>query len=933
MSSPTDFLKTLFRLYEHYVGEPDSKKDVYGYWLFVFGFMVGALAVLLYVVNFEATEAQSSAEFFVNRIVGVLGSIGLTVGLFGLVLMLPVRRRAIQASVVGLFVALVGTLSFGLVYPDHWRGLGSGPDYTIEVLVLYTAGIGIIAGVTALVPVVTGQKAKYVPEEGATDDPPVLTGEALDGAQFAVFRDAEGDWRWHILHLEALAASQSSALTRPDAEAGIERVKSQIGSAGLMELTTSAFRLYETRDGEWQWTLVRDDGSVVARCGGPFTERDGAERSVSFLKDRGPVADVIEIEDAAFNYYQERDRWHWQLLDDERYPLAVSPTGYASKADAESGAETFVNEFDDARVLSMDHLAVELLEESGAWSWRFVDTDDEEIARASTAYDSRRAAEDAVEALLPSLEESAVTVADEPTYELYTSGHEWRWRLVGENNRVVARNPDAASSYREIEETTERFASNARTAGVFEIEEAAYETYPVADHWRWRLVTDDREVVAASTEPHEEAATAADAIERMREQASEADLIEFENAAFQVYEADTGEWRWRLIDEDGNVLADSGAEHSSKGEAAEAMMTLKEQAPDAELLEIDTAAFELYVDDGDWGWRLIDDAGKLVAEDPASHPTRGAARAAMNRLVDHLDSEIRTMDEAAFQTYVDDDGDWRWRFVLPTGDVVAESEDAYSIRDELNDGLDRIRETAATGTTSRIGDVFVQVHGSESMRWRILNRDRQVVATSDVSYDDRSAVMAAIDDLTTHAADAPIFQIEDALIRLTNGSDWSWELVDPDREQLATAGSSVDSRAEATEVVDDVRRLAPLADRVDFDVASFELVSRADGWSWRLIDEDGEIVASCVETFETPDGAHASLEDVRGLITDASILEIDGVSFELHDSEAGWAWRLVDEHGEPMSESTKTYESRTEAREAMTAVKVHAPDGWIEFTE
>ncbi|WP_049907019.1 YegP family protein [Halovivax asiaticus] len=932
MSSIRNFSDKLLRLYEHYVGEPESVKDAYGYWLFVAGFILGGIAVILYIVNFGATEPHSDAEFLINRVVGIVGSIGAILGLFGLVLMLPVRKRAVQASAVGVVIALIGTATFGIAYPDHWRKLGDGPDYTIQVLGLYAVGLGIIAGVTALVPVITGRKGKYVSEEGATDDPPVLTGDAMEGAQFAVFRDENDDWSWHVLHLEALAASQESALTRPDAQADIEEVKSQIGSAGLMELTTSAFRLYETRDGQWEWTLVRDDGSVVARCGDPFETRDGAEESVSFLKDRGPVAGVIEIDDAAFNYYESRDRWHWQLLDGDREPLAVSPTGYTSKADAKAGSSAFVDHFEDARLLAMEHVAIELIDESGGWYWRFVGTDDEEIGRSERAYETRRDAEEAIEALLESFDEMAVTVSGEPTYELYSSGEEWRWRLVGYDEQIVARNPNSAERYDEMERTTDLFANNVEDADVFEIDGALYERYKTDGHWRWRLVDEDRNVVAASTEPHDSAEDAADAIERMQNQASEAELIEFENSAFQVYEADTGEWRWRLIDEDGNVLADSGAEHGSKSEAAEAMMTLKEQAPDAELLEIETAAFELFVDDGEWGWRLIDDGGKLIAEDPNSHPNRQAAKQAMDQLVENIDTESQTMEHAAFQTYVDED-EWFWRFVMPDGTVVAESEESAPTQDEIVEGIDRIRDVASTADRSQIDELFVQLAGSGSWHWRLLDRDREIIATSQVTYDSRQAVETAIDELVAKAPDAPIFHVETALIRLTNGDGWTWDLVDQDRDVLATAGTTVDDESEAMDVVDEIRRLAPAAGQVDFDVASYEFISDEEGWSWRLIDEDGQVVAKCIESFETMDGAETSVEQIRDVIPKASILEIDGVSFELHYDDDGWIWQLVDEHGEPMSESTKTYESRTEARDAMTNVKVHAPDGWIEFTE
>ncbi|MFP8955987.1 DUF1508 domain-containing protein [Natrialbaceae archaeon A-CW3] len=957
MSALRDFHQNLFRLYEHYVGEPDSKTDVYGFWFFIAGYFIGAIGLLAFVVGYAGGDA-----FDQIRASGVAAAIGLALCLFGIVLLLPVRTRGIQASVVGLVIALAGAIAFGFVYPTHWRGYGM--ELTVEVVTLYAVGIGIIAGVTALVPIITGRKGMFVREQGESEDPPIMTGDSLEGAQFAVFRDEAGDWKWHVLHLEALAESEGSTVTRPETQTSIEKVKSQIGSAGLMELTTSAFRLHEDREGTWQWTLARDDGSVVGTCASQFDRRDDAEQSVSFLKDRGPAADVIEIDGAAFTYTERRDQWFWQLLDDDRQPLAESQDGYRSMEGAETAAQTFAERFHRARLLDIEHVGVELETLDGEWSWRFVDETDEELAQATSTFDTKRAAEEAVEAILAELGSAAVTVASEPTYECYEADGGWRWRLVDGNEHVVATTPDTLEGYEATEEETGRFADSVTSADVVEIEDAEYEIFPTerptaadggelqpvtdddgdaseateptpTQDWHWRLVTEDRDIVAASTEAHTDEETAGEAIERVRQQASEADLIEFENAAFQVYEADSGEWRWRLIDEDGNVLADSGEEHTSRGDAAEAMMTLKEQAPDAELLEIDTAAFEIFVnEDDEWGWRLIDEAGKLVAEDPAVHPTRSAAKQAMERLLTHLDSNVRTMDDAIFQTYAEDD--WHWRFVLPTGETVAVDAASSSTRDELERSIDGIREAAETGQCTAIGDVSIQLYGSGNgeWRWRLLDRDRTVVTDASRSYDSNPIVETAIKGLKAHAADAPIFAIDEAAIRMTNDGGWSWELIDRERTVYAGAVDSRSSKADTMADVEEVRRLAPIAGRVDFDVASFELFAAEDDrWRWRLIDENGQTVATGSEGHPSSDAAHEALDAVRTIIENASILEIDSVSFELHRSEDRWVWRLIDTYGEVLAESTQSYEHRTDAREAMMAVKEHAPEGWITFTD
>ncbi|WP_306052382.1 YegP family protein [Natronococcus wangiae] len=962
MSSISDFHRNLYRLYEHYVGEPDSRKDVYGYWLFILGYIVGSAGVFTFVVGYAVVDGSTTEDTLI-RVAGVAAATGLALCLFGIGLMLPVRKRGIQASVVGLFISLAGVASYGALYPANWRERGMGMD--AEVIAVYTTGIAIIAGVTALVPVVTGRKGMFVEEEGSSEDPAILTGDTAEGAQFAVFRDENGDWKWHVLHLTALAEGTDSAVTQPETREQIERVRSKISSAGLMELTTSAFRLYEDRDGSWQWTLARDDGSVVGACAREFDERDAAEKSVSFLKDRGPEADVIEIETAAFTYTEHRDRWRWRLVDDDRTPLASSESDYPSRDGAEEAARTFAERFDRARLLDIEHVGVELYEREDGWAWRLIDDGDDVVTTCTDEFDSRREAEEAVEALLSELESASITVAGEPTYEHYRSGEECRWRLVDENEHVIGRTPEGSSNRTDVELESERFSERALEADVVEIEDAEYEVYPAgetdgtndslpvtaaretgatgsggdetaaddATDWHWRLVTEDRDIVAASTEAHANAEAASEAIRRVRDQASEADLIEFEEAAFQVYEADSGEWRWRLIDEDGNVLADSGEEHTSRGDAAEAMMTLKEQAPDAELLEIETAAFELFVNEHDeWGWRLIDEAGKLVAEDPATHPTRGAARQAMNRLLEHLESGVRTMERAVFQTYAAEE--WHWRFVLPTGETVAIDDGSYSTRDELVESLGDVRTAADVAQGYTIGDVTVQLYDSGEWHWRLLDRDREEIADTDDSYPDQRGAQNAVRALTANVTDAPIFSIEEAAIRVDGGDDWSWELVDRDREVLAGAADPVDTREDVLSTIDDVRQLAPMAGTVDFDVASFELAAtEEDRWRWRLIDEDGRTVASGSENYATRAAARDALADVRELIERASILEIDSVSFELHTAEGGWVWQLVDEYGSTMAESTRTYETRTDAREAMNDVKAHAPDGWITFTE
>jgi uncharacterized protein YegP (UPF0339 family) len=927
---------SLFRLYEQYVGEADSAKDVYGYWVFIVGYLSGMLGTLIYILG----PAQASGQQFLLREISItIAAGGLAVALFGIVLLLPVRQRGIQTSVVALAVALGGVTWFVLAYPQSWAPNQGNP----AVMAVYAIGCGGLAGITALVPVLTGERAMLVETEGITEHPDIMLGEAMEDAMFAVHRDDFGDWTWNVVHEEAMAAATGSARTRPDAEEAIDALKEQIGNARLLEITTAAFRLYENAEDGWRWMLMRDDGSVVAESRNEFVGRDGAEDDVSFLKDRAPTAEVVEIEGAAFSYQQDDDGWHWELLDDERQALASGVAAANSRSSAVDEAERAGDLLGEGRTIVLESFGAELYEASDGWRWRVIDDEQRELVTSRSAYDGRRSAEAAAERVLDDFADAGTTVAGDPTFEVFEDGGAWEWRLVDDGDDVIARHAEPLADQSSAQRDALALQDGAVDADVVDVDGAAYETYPMGstaedEEWHWRLITEDRSVVADSTEPHDSDEAAREGIERVRSQAAEADLIEFEEAAFQVYEADSGEWRWRLIDEDGAVMADSGAEHESRGEAAEAMMTLKEKAPDADIIEIDTAAFELFRDEGrgGWGWRLIDEAGKLIAEAPHVHDSRSSAREAMDELTADLHADVRTMDAPAFQTYTDGE-DWRWRFVLPEDRTVAASAGAHPTRDDLHQSVEELREDATVASVFTVGELSVQLAETDEWRFRLLDRDRDVLADGEQSYETEDAVRSVVDDLRSDAADAPVF-VQDAAIWVTRSdAGWQWELLSADRESFASGRDARRSSSEVVEQVERVQRLAPAAGEVDFGVASFEVYPEEEGeapsWRWRLLDDGRTVVTEGATSYPSERAAREALDDVRELIGGASILEIDSAAFELHAADGGWRWKLVDDNGDPMATSTQVYGTRVEAREAMNTVKDTAPDGWVNFAE
>jgi len=917
----------MFRLYERYVGEPDSEKDVYGYWLFIAGYLVSFVGIGLFLSGLP--NQGPGVNVFYWRLSVTLATVGLPLAMLGIVLLLPVRWRGVQVTLAGAGISGLGVLGFIYAYPEHWR---SGMDYTSQIVAVYTVGIAIMAGVAVLVPVVTGKQGMFVEDEllNLADQPPVMTGEATGGTLFSVFRTPEKDWTWRAIQQDAVADSTQATGSRTAARESVQEVRELVGQAGLLEITTAAFRLYENDD-EWRWVLMQEDGGVLAESGSTYDQRDGVEDSVSFTKDSAPNAPLIEIDGAAIDYYREGDDWRWRLIDEDRQSLATDVGPASDRDDAEAAVGQMQSLLPDARVLALETVGAELYEEDGSWRWRIIDADDESLAESTASFDARRLAESSVDSLLDGLADGTVVDRERSGYEVYADGNTWDWRLLDADNDVIARNHDTADDAEPLQRDAEEMARTADDADVVSIDGADYEIYPTDDGWDWRFVTEDRTVVADREGGYEDPEEARDVIETVREQASEADLIEFETAAFQQYQTDDDSWRWRLIDEGGAVLADSGQAYDSKAGAGEAMQTLKDTAPDADILEIETAAFELIRTDGDsWRWRLIDEGGYLVAEGASKHPSRQAAREAMDLLVDlSPDADVREMADPIFQVYADED-DYSWRYVTADNDVIADGTDPQGTRDDATAHVGEVRAAASQAPVDVVQSYAIELSESDDWAWRVYDTARDEVAASTRTYDGRQAAVDDVDTLRRNADAAPIFEIETAAIRQTKENDgYGWVLIDDERETYARSETTYRTPAALHDAVERLQQLAPDAAAVNFDDAGFELFDDGDGWRWRLLDENERAIAVGATPYDTRDEARDRVEEIRDLVAGASVLEIDDPAFELHYQDDGWIWRLVDSDGNSLAQSIQVYPTRQEARDAMQTLKEQAPEGHL----
>ncbi|WP_142986094.1 HVO_2922 family protein [Halorubrum cibi] len=128
---------------------------------------------------------------------------------------------------------------------------------------------------------------------------------------------------------------------------------------------------------------------------------------------------------------------------------------------------------------------------------------------------------------------------------------------------------------------------------------ATFEVYgDAADDWRWRLVHDNGNIIADGGEGYSDRRDAENGIESVKRNAPGAHVVDLKNeeeppeeggsnATFEVFEDQGGKRRWRLVHDNGNVIADGGQGYASKRNAVGGLRSVKENAPGAAVEEVD----------------------------------------------------------------------------------------------------------------------------------------------------------------------------------------------------------------------------------------------------------------------------------------------------------------------------------------------------------
>ncbi|MDZ7745218.1 MAG: DUF1508 domain-containing protein [Halobacteriales archaeon] len=301
------------------------------------------------------------------------------------------------------------------------------------------------------------------------------------------------------------------------------------------------------------------------------------------------------------------------------------------------------------------------------------------------------------------------------TFDVYRDkAGKWRWRLVHKNGNIVATSGESYASDRNARRGMRSVKRNALGAATV-----------------WQREADPEPLVdPVASDPQ---------------------------ASFELYRDDSDEYRWRLRHDNGNTIAAATRGFSDKRAAREGVESVQASIAPAEYLTFDPAGIEVYGDEGgDYRWRLVHRNGNILADSAEGYSSRSNARRAADRFQEVAGGEVG--DSSQFETYEDAAGEHRWRLIHRNGNILADSGEGYSSASERDEGVDRVRQYAPDANRLTVGVATVEVYEDEGgdFRWRLRHRNGTILATSGEGYSGRSNAVEAINGVKRHAPNAPV---------------------------------------------------------------------------------------------------------------------------------------------------------------------------------
>jgi len=358
----------------------------------------------------------------------------------------------------------------------------------------------------------------------------------------------------------------------------------------------------------------------------------------------------------------------------------------------------------------------------------------EELSETESALEAARA-------------ETAALRGSKARFELFEdAGGKPRWRLRHRNGNVIATAGQGYSSRGKAQKGLHSVRRNALGAGILRIETPVAEAEAIA--------VDDGPEPADAADPNVAVPSDDEAIAS--------------KATFELFEDAGGEWRWRLRHDNGNIISDSGEGYASKSNAKRALGRVREHVAAADYLRVDPTAFEVFRNaGGEWRWRLIHENGNVLADSGEGYSSRSKARQGLDSVQsnaaeaaleavgdDGVAGDADGNPNATFELYEDAAEEYRWRLRHRNGNIIADSGEGYASESNARDAIGRVREYAPDADVLEVGNAAFEIYedAADEWRWRLRHRNENIIADSGEGYASRSN---AVEGVTGVKANAP----------------------------------------------------------------------------------------------------------------------------------------------------------------------------------
>ena len=528
------------------MGAASTAFEVTGYWLFLAGFAVGLVGVVAYFLTPAATTGRSVGY--------ALAALAPALTLAGAVLQFPLRKTARHLTGLGVIITFAVAAWFLIVFPEGW----STETGNTGIIVAYLIGLGIVGAAGALVPRVTKSEMADTEQAEAGLEETRIEKERTE----AELEETRAEKERTEAELDDVLAERDQAEAElEEVQAEKERIEAELGeleearsdeaflAAQLESLRSSQsqFELYEDRGGQWRWRLRHRNGNLIAGSGEGYTRQHDAQNGMQAVRRDAVGASVVVVE------------------SEDELPAEASEDEFVSSDTTESRAE--FESYEDA---------------GGEYRWRLQHENGNIIATSGAAYTSSDGVESAIEGVREYAGPAEYLQADPRAIEVYADeAGEWRWRLVHRNGTILATSSEGYADRGGARRAIDRLREGIDGMIIEVFEDSAEE-------FRWRLLGGNGEIGAVSGRGYATEDEAEEAVENVRRDMPEADLLDIGEAVFEVYEGEGDEWRWRLRHRNGEILAISGEGYAGRSGTWDGIESVKQNAPGAGLERTDT---------------------------------------------------------------------------------------------------------------------------------------------------------------------------------------------------------------------------------------------------------------------------------------------------------------------------------------------------------